>query len=605
MTFRRSAVRCLLGMVAVATLLGGVPATAAPPPPPGPGTNFAPDDPFTAARTQWWRDDRFGMFIHFGAYSNLQGKYQRPDGSVCQGAEWIQRSCEIPKAEYEKQAATFNPSGFDADAIARTAKDAGQKYVVLTAKHHEGYAMWPTKVNDWNLRDHSSFDKNRDILAELAKATRKQDVALGFYYSIWDWHDPDFANPATFPRYKERMYAQLKELVDNYHPKVLWFDGEWSTDKPNNPWSERDGQELEAYVRSLDPGIVINNRVGKRRVVDGDTGTPEQEIPDKPVAGQLWESCMTINGSWGFAEWDHDWKSASELTRNLTSIASRSGNYLLNVGPDRTGRIPKESVDRLHQVGSWLRTAGQGKAVYGAGAPGIVAEPGWGVVSRKGNRLYASVYQWPSAGNSLDLKALSPFRVTGARVLGSGQRVGVAQDAGGVHLTPSGKPANDIATVLELDIAIPPLAKPGHGDGLTARFWPNSTFTGEPTVTRVDRGVNYNWKFDGSPAASIPAENFSSRWTGAVVPRESGPITFTTVSDDTVRLWIDGKLVIDNSTPHGPAVDTGTVPLVAGKKYAITLEQKENGGEASMKLLWSGPNTPQQIVPASQLYAHG
>jgi alpha-L-fucosidase len=601
--FRRPVIRTVLALAAVATLASVLPAAAQPAPvPSGPGTDYATDDPFTAARTEWWRDDRFGMFIHFGAYSQLQGEYTRADGSTCRNAEWIQRECQIPRAEYEKQAAAFNPAGFDANAIARTAKDAGQKYVVLTAKHHEGYAMWPTKVNDWNLRDHSSFDKNRDILAELKQATQKEDVKLGFYYSIWDWHDPDFADPATFPRYKERMYAQLKELVDNYHPAVLWFDGEWSTDRPNNPWSERDGEELEAYVRSLDPNIVLNNRVGKRRVVDGDTGTPEQEIPDAPVPGQLWESCMTLNGSWGYADWDHDWKSPADLTRNLVSIASRSGNYLLNVGPDRNGRIPAESVSRLKQMGQWLHTDGQGKAVYNAGAPGLVREPDWGVVSRDGDRLYVTVYQWPAAGQALKLDRLAPFGVESARVLGSGQRVRVDQDATSIRLTPSGKATNAVATVIELKVKPSPQASVGRGTGLTAQYWANADFSGMPVVNRVEPGVNHNWKFTGSPAAAVPAESFSSRWNGTVVPRDTGEYTFTTVSDDTVQLWVDGKPLVSNLNPHGPTVDSGKITLVAGKRYSIKLEQTERGGEASMKLLWSSPNTPQQIVPAAQLF---
>ncbi len=563
----------------------------------GPGTNYAIDDPFTSARTQWWRDDRFGMFIHFGAYSNLEGEYTRPDGTVCRNAEWIQRECQISKQDYERQAATFDPAGFDAEAIAQAAQDAGQKYVVITSKHHEGYAMWPTKVNDWNLRDHSGFDPNRDILAELKQATARRGIKLGFYYSIWDWHDPDFPDPATFPRYEQRMYAQLEELVDNYDPAILWFDGEWATDRPNNPWTDRDGERLEAYVRGLSPDIVINNRVGKRRVVDGDTGTPEQEIPGEPVAGQLWESCMTLNGSWGFARWDTNWKSPVELTRNLAGIAGRGGNYLLNVGPDRSGRIPAESVTRLRTMGDWLRV--NGGAVHGAHEPGIVAEPAWGTVSRSGDKLYVSVYDWAS---TLTLDALTPFAVTGARVLGSDQGVAARRDGDVVTINPSGGPANDIATVIELTVRRDGPAGEANGTGLAARFWPNATFTGEPTVARTDRTVNYNWKYTGSPDPAIPAEPFAARWTGRVEAPYSGTYTFTTVSDDTVRLWVDGRLVIDNTTPHGPAVDRGTIALRAGQRYAIQLEQTEQGGEASMKLIWSSPDLTQQIVPAERLY---
>src|SRR6266540_1011294 len=227
-------------IVPVAAAVSADVATAGPALAAGPGTNSAVDDAFTSARTAWWRDSRFGMFIHFGAYSFLEGEYTRSDGTICRDAEWIKRRCNIPMAQYESFAQQFNPSQFSAPAIVQLAKDAGQKYIVITSKHHEGYAMWPTKVNTWNLRDHSSFDKTRDILAALKAEADRQGVKLGFYYSIWDWHDPDFE--ANFPAYKTRMYAQLKELVDNYHPALLWFDGQWPSQ-----WTLADGEELETY----------------------------------------------------------------------------------------------------------------------------------------------------------------------------------------------------------------------------------------------------------------------------------------------------------------------------------------------------------------------
>lgn len=599
---RRPWRRALLALVAAATVAGttALPATAAPPA--GPGTNYAYDDPFTADRTQWWRDDRFGMFIHFGVYSHLEGEYTRPDGSVCRDAEWIQRQCAIPPAEYAQFAQQFNPAEFDADAIARTAKEAGQKYIVITSKHHDGYALWPTEVNDWNLRDHSSFDKQRDIMAELKAATEKYGIELGFYYSIWDWHDPDFPDPATFPKYRERMYAQLKELVDDYQPKVLWFDGEWSTDRPNNPWTAQDGEALEAHVRELDPEIVVNNRVGKRRLADGDTGTPEQTIPTAPVDGQLWESCMTINGSWGYARWDDRWKSTKDLTRNLVSIAGRSGNYLLNVGPDAKGRIPQQSVDALRGMGSWLNQHRQGQAVYGAQTPGVVAEPGWGAVSRQGDTLYASVYDWPAAGQSLDLKALSPFEVRSARVLGSGQRVDATRDGGTVKLTPSGAPTNDIATVIAIGIAPPKAAPEGDGSGLTASYWANRNGSGTPTITRVEPQLNYNWKYTGSPDKTILSSGYAARWTGSVEPRHTEDYTLSTLSSNTVRLWVDDKLVLDNWVDHGPVINKVTLPLTAGHKHKIRMEVKKEANEGVAKLFWSSPNTPQQIIPTSQLH---
>ncbi|MGW7578137.1 alpha-L-fucosidase [Streptomyces sp. NPDC054765] len=596
----------LMGVLGALLLAVGSPAAAAKPPPrpaTGPGTNHATDDPFTSSRTSWWRQDRFGMFIHFGAYSNLEGEYTRPDGTVCRNAEWIERECRIPRAEYEKQAATFNPSAFDAKAIVQAAKDAGQRYIVITSKHHDGYAMWPTKQNTWNLRDHSSFDPHRDILAELKRAADAAGIRLGFYYSIWDWHDPDFADPATFPRYKKRMYGQLKELVEHYDPALLWFDGEWDADNPANHWSRRDGADLQAYLHGLDPRLIVNNRVGKRDVVDGDFGTPEQEIPTEPVDGQLWESCMTLNDHWGFAAYDTNWKPAATVVRNLLDVASRGGNYLLNVGPDKLGRIPQPSVDRLRETGRWLDAHGQGDAVHGAGYTGLVADPSWGAVSRRGDALYASVTSWPAAGASLHLTARGRFEITTARVLGSSQRVKVTPAVDGFDLTPSGAATGPLASVIRLTIRPPAAAPAGTGTGLTAQSWTNSSFSGPPAVTTVDPTVNKSYRFDGSPDPSIPAGHFSTRWTGSIQPRFDETYTFTTVSDDTVRLWIDGRPVIDNSTPHGPKTDKGTVTLKASHRHSIRIDYTEQTGEAYMKLLWSSPSRPQQIVPQRQLYA--
>ncbi|MEV8021381.1 alpha-L-fucosidase [Streptomyces sp. NPDC086554] len=572
---------------------------------PGPGTNYATDDPFTSDRASSFRDDRFGMFVHFGAYSNIEGEYKRADGEVCKPglAEWIMRDCGIPKDEYEKQAETFNPKDFDAKAIVAAAKSAGQKYIVVTSKHHDGYAMWPTKQNKWNLRDHSSFDKNRDLIAELKKAADAEGIKLGLYYSIWDWHDPDFPNADTFPKYKERMRAQLKELIDNYDPALLWFDGEWdkNTAPVTNRWDSHDGEELESYLRDLSPELVINNRVSKRRVTDGDYGTPEQEIPGAPVDGQLWESCMTINGTWGYSRHDNNWKSGAELTRNLLNTSSRSGNYLLNIGPDKSGRVPDASTAVLKEMGDWLGRSGQGSAVYKTGFPGVVSQPDWGVVSRSGNDLYASVYQWPGAGKPLHLSATTGFEVDSASVLGSDQKVTVTKAGDGYDITPSGDATNPAATVIKLSITPAAPTAEGNGTGLKAEIFDNDQLSGSPKVTRTDPTINYAWRFRGSPAENIPVDHFGTRWTGTVEPRYSEKYQFTTVSDDTARVWIDGKLVIDNATPHDGALDKGAVELQAGKKYSIKVEHTEQTGEAHMKLLWSSPNTPQQIVPKSQL----
>ncbi|TMM33729.1 MAG: alpha-L-fucosidase [Actinobacteria bacterium] len=589
----------LIAVVAALVVTGAVtlahPAAAA-----GPGTNYAIDDQFTSSRTSWWRSARFGMFIHFGAYSQLGGVYTRSDGTVCRSAEWIKRQCDIPMAQYEQFAAQFNPASFNATAIVNLAKAAGQRYIVQTAKHHEGYAMWPTKVNTWNLRDHSSFSKSRDILAEMKAAADAAGIKYGLYYSIWDWHNPNFVN--NFAQYKVDMYAQLKELVTSYHPAILWFDGEWTTTNPTNPWSAADGEDLQNYLHGLDPNLIVDNRVSKRRIDDGDFGTPEQSIPAAAVDGQLWESCMTINGHWGFASYDTNWKSSTTLTRNLISIASRSGNYLLNIGPDRTGAVPAAAAGSLNGMGRWLAANGQGVAVYGAGAYRAVNQPSWGAVAwAPGNKLEASVFTWPGAGNPLHLSTTAPVTITGARVLGSSQTVTVKAAGDGYDITPAGSATNAIATVIELSYK-PPASTSGTGTGLLARYWNNTSFSGTPTVTRIDPSLNFVWRFGGSPDASIPTDNFSARWTGSVQARQNAAYTFETVSDDTVQVWVDGKLIISNTTPHSATVNKGTITLQAGQKYSIRVDYTEHVGEATLKLLWYGPNEGQRIVPTSQLY---
>ncbi|WP_239313679.1 alpha-L-fucosidase [Plantactinospora mayteni] len=571
----------LLVAMAATIVIPSAPVAAAP------GDNYVVDDALSGTRTRWFDEARFGMFIHFGPYAVYQGQY-----GTCREVEWIKRQCNIPWSDYEAKAATFRPTSFDANAIVQMAKQAGQKYIVITSKHHDGFAMWPTSVNRWNLRDHSGF--SRDLLRELKDAATANGIKLGFYYSIWDWHDPDFV--ANFPAYVTKMKAQLQELVTNYDPALLWFDGEWAETNPTNPWSEQNGEDLERFVRAISPQVVTNNRIGKRRLVDGDYGTPEQALAGSPPSAQLQETCMTINNTWGYAAWDTNFKSPTQLVRDLAHLTSNGANLLLNIGPTPTGTVTAGQSAALNGVGTWMTT--NGAAITGAGYTGLVGQPTWGKVTRKGNKLYLVVNNWAT---TLHLSQRSPFTVTGARVLGSASPVSVRPSGDGYDFLPSGGATNVIATVIEADITTPTPAAVGTGSGLKAEFWNNATFTGAPAVTRTDPTVNYAWRFSGSPAPSIGTDNFASRWTGSIEPRYSERYTFTAVSDDTIRLWIDGQLIIDNTVPHAPTVDQGSVTLTAGR-HDIRLEQTDQGGSAYMKLIWSSPNTPAQIVPRSQLY---
>src|ERR1700730_8169262 len=323
-------------------------------------------------RMKWWRDATFGMFIHWGVYSVPGGIYKgKPVDGI---GEWIMETGKIPIPEYEEFARQFNPEKFNAEEWVSIAKGAGVKYIVITSKHHDGFCMWDSKVTNYDIMDFSPF--KRDILKELSVACKKAGIHICFYHSIMDWHQPD-AKSKNYPhqdtehpdfnKYREQyLKPQLAELIKNYDPDLLWFDGEWIPE-----WTEEQGKDLYNYLRNLKPSLIINNRIGKGRSgmqgmnkykdAVGDFGTPEQEIL-KGTSDSDWESCMTMNDTWRFKKNDSNWKSPMRLIHNLIDVAAKGGNYLLNIGPTSEGLIPQPSVDRLKEMGKWL--AINGEAIY-------------------------------------------------------------------------------------------------------------------------------------------------------------------------------------------------------------------------------------------------
>ena len=352
------------------------------------------------ARMAWWRDSRFGMFIHWGVYSVPAGTY---NGKQIPGiGEWIMHHGKIPMAEYHRYATEFNPVKFNADEWVRTAKDAGMKYIVITSKHHDGFAMFDSKASDWNIVRGSPF--KRDPLQELAAACRKHGLKLGFYYSqAQDWNNGgsaaggkwDPAQEHSMDDYIDKVAVpQVKEILTHYgeFPAVLWWD------TPIDMNQER-AEKLLPLLK-LKPGIIHNNRLGGG--YKGDTETPEQFIPATGYPGRDWETCMTMNDTWGYKSYDDKWKSASGLIRNLVDIASKGGNYLLNVGPTSEGLIPAPSVERLKEVGQWMKQ--NGDTIYGTTASPF-KRLSWGRCTKKltpdGAVLYLHVFNWPADGKLL------------------------------------------------------------------------------------------------------------------------------------------------------------------------------------------------------------
>lgn len=358
-------------------------------------------------RLNWWREARFGMFIHWGLYAVPAGEW---NGNKDHG-EWIMNSAHIPVPEYEKFRDQFNPTKFDADAWVKLAKEAGMKYIVITSKHHDGFNLFDASATDYDVM---STPFKRDIMKEMADACGREGIRICWYHSIMDWHHPDYtprrewetrgSDGANFDRYVTYMKSGLKDLLTNYGPiGLLWFDGQWE-----GTWNNERGKDLEKYVRALQPEIIINSRVGRgggaygleaneNGGALGDYGTPEQFIPDERPDFD-WETCMTMNDHWGYNRVDKNFKSATEMIQMLADIASKGGNYLLNVGPTSSGEISPESVERLRAVGGWI--AVNGESIYGTQA-GPFRKFAWGRCTQRqlpdgGTRLYFHIFERPA-----------------------------------------------------------------------------------------------------------------------------------------------------------------------------------------------------------------
>jgi alpha-L-fucosidase len=398
-----------------------------------------------ARRIAWWQQARFGMFIHWGLYS------------VIGQQEWVLESEGIPIPQYEQLAQHFKPKPGFAREWARLAKRAGQKYMVLTTKHHEGFCLWDTKLTNYNAVQSGA---GRDLVREFVEAARAEGLRVGFYYSLMDWHHPDGSRCATDEiarkRFVDYTHGLIRELLTNYGKiDILWYDMAY----PLTP-AQWEADRMNRMVFELQPDIIVNNRNG----LDGDFSTPEHKIQaDK----RAWESCDTLNLGWGYQRSDNEWKSPRHILNDLATCAQQGGNYLLNIGPEPDGAVPAESVRILEAAGQWLNE--NGEAIYGTQGDASISFGNYTSFTRKGNTLYIHVYFWPADTPAAEW--LSFFRprmvvavggvrakVLSAKLLKTGQKLSFTQDAFSFRVTElPEQPPDEPITVIACECDRPPV----------------------------------------------------------------------------------------------------------------------------------------------------
>ena len=385
-------------------------------------------------RMKWFTEARFGMFIHYGLYS------------IPARGEWVMSDEEMSDDQYRKYFDAFDPCDLDMRQWAKAAKDAGMKYMVMTAKHHDGFCLYDSKYTDFKSTNTAC---HRDLIREYVDAVREQGLKVGLYFSLIDWRHPDFPHykdrqhnhpecgneGRDFDRYLKYMHAQVRELMENYGKiDLLWLDFSYDGLR-GEAWK---ATELVSMIRSLQPDIILNNRLevsgegfgslaeGHPTPYHGDFITPEQMIPPaglKDPSGNslVWEACVTMNGHWGYCAQDHFFKPSSMLVRKLVECVSKGGNMILNVGPDAKGNFPKESVRILHEIGSFMRE--NGDSIYGCGA--CAARPeGMYRLTRKGSRIYVHIFE--NTIGPFPVPGIPKNKVKGVRLLRDGSEVKIS-----------------------------------------------------------------------------------------------------------------------------------------------------------------------------------
>lgn len=513
----------------------------------------------------WWHDAKFGLFITWGVYA------------VPGVSEWVMNQQKIPVATYKEYAKEFNPVKYDPNAWVQMAKNAGMKYIVITAKHHDGFALFDTKASNWNMVQATPYGK--DLLKPLAEACRKNGIKLGFYYSqSQDWSNGgttkggnwDPAQNRDMDDYIDKVVTpQVRELLTQYGegiPAILWWD------TPQDMTEPRVKRVLNV-VNELQPNVIQNNRLGKG--YPGNYKTPENFVPVSGVSGD-WETCMTMNRHWGYSKNDHNWKSAASIIQILANIASKGGNFLLNVGPTPEGEIPQPSVERLQAIGQWMKV--NGESIYGTQA-GPFATLSWGCATRKGDRLYLHVFKWPKDG-VLRVPLLSNAKA--AWMLSApDQKLEIAKEEKRLTIkVPATAPdESDAVVVLKLDgepktaplptigaVATASAAQPGNGpenlfDGSRGKRWVAPQEIKSASV-EIDLGREQEISGYGFDEPDV--------W-----PRVKQTFTLEALVGESWKKVAEGK-----TQSHGSA---GVIPTVNARKFRLTMEC-ENGGPGVAEL---------------------
>lgn len=635
-----------------------------------------PDD----ARMNWWREAKFGLFIHWGLYAVPAGEWN----GVKTYGEWIRESAHIPVKTYEQFLGQFNPVKFDPDAWVKMIKDAGMKYLVITSKHHDGFNLFDSPYSEWDVM---STPYKKDILKMLSEACKRQGIRFCTYHSIMDWHHPDYlpkrgwegetwrestVDPVgadfkpDFSRFVKYLHNEVEYVAKTYDPGIMWFDGQWE-----GTWNTDLGQDLLALCRRVRPGMIVNNRVNSGPQGGGDYLTPEQEIPQEAIAGKDWETCMTMNRNWGYNRVDLNYKSTKQLIQMLCDIASKGGNFLLNIGPTAEGEFPPMSVERLKEIGEWMRV--NGESIYGTQASPFGKLP-WGRCTQKRDGkdtlLYLQVFDWPEDGKlrvpGLGNDVQAAYLIRGRGILGD------KRDGGDVIIDVPNSPIDGNCSVIVVKVKGEPIVyrtpeivaeaqqfvtkisvelrgspgldlvyttdgsepAPSNPSNRTYRskFALTATTTlksrafhqGKPVSgvaeTRFEKATPFPAKefpnlkpglevrlFEGNwdkcpefyfitsgyttktlPTVSIaddPAKEYCGRYfRGVIEVPETEMYRFALSSDDGSRLWIGGRLVVDNDGLHGTVEKTGAIALAKGKhEIAVAWFNKTGGAQLSLK----------------------